>query len=278
MTQLSLESIDAQVLRCSQCQSEHLIHDWLPISYFGRIAEANAWVVSINPSHREFLDGHEQLLEGKAKRFATLQDVGAVDRASITPGGIATALAMQDTVLERSPYRNFFNRIGRFLSTLHGANASDDPLTPFWSGVGGADGDRFLYAHLDIVKCATRPIWNNLPGPVKAEMVANCAPYLEGQILNSRKLRLLVVNGRTAFETVASALKQAMGFEYTSTTIDLGPHSAIVYSGALDVGGRTVEVVGWSLNVVNSPLKTATVDALGDAIRSLHATTFGVAG
>jgi hypothetical protein len=156
-------SLNHTITACAKCLELPVVEDWLPISYFGDYEKANAWVLAINPSAREFLDGQGRVLTGDRQRFRRLADFPLISqRESLGAEDVASVLAFQDSIFERVPYRPFFNRIGRFISEIHDADSDGDPLAPFKTGVTTNSGSNFRYAHLDIVKCATSKPWSEL--------------------------------------------------------------------------------------------------------------------
>lgn len=237
---------------CARCPSSAINPDWLPVSYFGSWKTANAWLLGINPSSREFVDRDGALLVGDAKRFATISEYQPLEsREQIARHHAQPVLALQDFYFARSPYRAYFNRLGRFLSSLHGETAASDPLAAFRVGVGPRPGYRYL--HIDVVKCATRHPWSELPRTSRAELITNCSPFLGQQLEMASDVRLLAINGRTAWNAVLPTL--AGRFQVSSDTYrGSAALSASLIVGEICVGSRTVQLVGWSANVVNQRL------------------------
>ncbi len=74
-SQEDIKGLNFEIAGCERCPQRLIEYRWLPVGYFGAFGTANVWVVSINPSHREFLGKDGQLLRGPSKqRFAVLDD------------------------------------------------------------------------------------------------------------------------------------------------------------------------------------------------------------
>lgn len=263
--------LETKIAQCSRCLplEGSIVEDWLPISYFGRYRQANCAILSINPSHREFVDGKGHVLTGDDQRFRRLADFKQlVQRKDMTADQVKAKLDYQDTVFDRAPYKQYFNRLGKFLIKLHGADLTDDLLTPFRNGVTSRSGQKFLYSHLDIVKCATQTTWRNFVSTQQATMIQNCANFLEEQLCTHDGLRFVLINGGTAFNQCNSLLAERFGFAPVLKHLDLGHTSCKLWLGDVDILGRVVKVVGWSSNVVNQPLRATAVDRLITEIRA----------
>ena len=263
--------LETMIARCSRClyAEQGAVKDWLPISFFGKYNQANCWVLSINPSDREFVDQHGQVLTGDDQRFRRLSDfVGAARREDLTADHVSAKLIYQETVFDRVPYKPYFNRLGRFLIRLHGSDLAQAPLSPFGDGLISPSGRKFLYTHLDIVKCATHVPWGRLSATEQSKMIRNCSGFLEDQVSTNDGLEFVLINGRTAFNQYHAVLAERFGFTPTRQVLDLGHTSCDLWIGDLNIGSQIVKVVGWSSNVVNQQLRTSAIDRLVSGIQS----------
>jgi hypothetical protein len=263
---MQIRQLDRTIIGCTQCPSGVVNYGWLPISYFGEFDRANAWTISINPSSREFTDTNGIELTGAQQRFSRLADFeDCASRADVASRQAPTVLTMQDSVLRRVPYRNYFNRLGRFVSLVF-ASKSVDPLQPF---VGGTQfrQKNLLFCHLDLVKCATRSPWGQLHVGDQRLLVDNCAPYLREQLSASRDLHYIFINGHTAARELLPIFRAA-GLRERRESILLQTTSCELASGKLADGGRPF-VVAWTSNVVNQKLSTGDAAALATAVRRL---------
>ena len=180
---------------------------------------------------------------------------------------MAAILDCQDTVLERVPYKQFFNRLGRFLLKLHSAKSETDPLRPFKGGVSSPAGQTFTYAHLDVVKCATELPWGALPAGDRQSLVDNCSEYLIEQLNAQPRVGLVLLNGRTALSHCRAILTERFGFAPAKVVLDMGQTTCQVWVGELITTGGSVRVVGWSSNVVNQRLRASAVESLAIQLR-----------
>ena len=238
---------------------------WTPISYFGEITNANAWTISINPSAREFADQRGNDLTGPQQRFARLTDFpDCASRAQVAQRHLGKVLEMQRTVLRRAPYRNYFARLGKFILLVNACQPTADPLAPFTEGLQTED-SRLLFCHLDIAKCATKKPWSGLSAAAKRTLIDNCSPYLEKQIRSSPQLRLILVNGRTAYDECLPLIKR-LDFDGIEQKVTLGSSSTCIASGTLHTRRSAVKVVAWTANVVNGHMNTAGRAALAHAV------------
>ena len=126
-----ISDLTIRIARCEKCSSGPIVPDWLPISYFGDYENTNAWVLTINPSSREFVDRDGGPLRGGRQRFRRLSDFPeAGERHALTHHQQRGVLDYQDSYFTRPrvAYQPFFNRLGRFLCAIHEAGIPADPL------------------------------------------------------------------------------------------------------------------------------------------------------
>ena len=264
-----VSELAVQIARCRRCDHGSIVPDWLPVSYFGEYQSSNAWVLSINPSGREFVDQNDQPLAGARQRFRRLSDFEAGGRTQLCHSDVGDVLAHQDTYFTRPgvAYRPFFNRLGRFLSAVHDQSDTEDALLPFTNGVSSDTRDVYRYAHLDIVKCATSRPWNLLSGGEKQQLTANCSGYLEQQLRGQSGLRIVLINGRTAFEHCGRVLADRLGYKPTELTFNMEGVTSSVWKGRIRANTSDVGVVGWSPNVVNGHVSSSQMGKLVDVVR-----------
>lgn len=262
-----MKQLGREITGCTKCPAALVEYRWTPISYFGEITRANAWTISINPSAREFTDSHGNDLTGAQQRFARVRDFPACSsRGEVAEHHVDTVLHMQRTVLRRAPYRNYFARLGRFIALASASQREVDALTPYTKGIQFGK-SRFLFCHLDIVKCATKRSWSDLGAADKRTLIGNCSPYLEKQIRSSPQLRLILVNGRTAYDECLPLIRR-LGFQGMEDRVPLGPSRTSITSGTLHTRRRAVKVVAWTTNVVNGHVTTANRVTLAQAVKA----------
>ena len=262
-----MNRLDREITGCTKCPAGLVEYRWTPISYFGEITKANAWTISINPSAREFTDSNATDLTGPQQRFVRMADFpDCSSRSEVAEHHLDTVLDMQHTVFRRAPYRNYFARLGRFIALARASHGEVDPLSPYTEGVQFGK-ERFLFCHLDIAKCATKKPWSDLSAADKRTLIDNCSPYLEKQIRSSPQLRLILVNGRTAYDECLPLIKR-LGFDGIEQKVTLASSSTCIASGTLHTRRSAVKVVAWTANVVNGHLTAQDLKTLARKVRA----------
>lgn len=258
-----LHELNRAIAGCQRCPARLVEYNWLPVAYFGNYTQANSWIVSINPSHREFLNAAGQLLAGPhSQRFSVLaDDPRCATRETFADLHMSTISDQQDNYYRRNPYRGFFSRLGAFLLEVHGVAASE-PLTPFRDPLP----DKTLYCHLDIAKCATKHLWFNMDPADRTLVRRNCQSFLAEQLRFAPQLRLILVNGKTAMEGVREAFSE-IGFAITSRTVPLQANHVTLWVGNAPQY-PAVRFLGWSANVVNGHLTNAERRSLAELVQT----------
>jgi hypothetical protein len=264
------KSLEQRIARCERCKDGPVVMDWLPISFYGDYANANAWVVTINPSDREYVDRNGLALMGERQRFSSLGDFPSVSRRTqLTADHVDVIVRRQKDVFYGIPYKSFFEKLGRFLVSVHCGEPAEGGLRVFTGGVSSAEGRNFRYSHVDSVKCATRLPWAQLDQGEKDVMVSNCLEFIEEQLATKEGLELMMINGRTAYTHCLLFLSERFGFRPSSRRIAVGRLSYLLWWGELSREGRRVDVVGWSPNIVNSRIRALEAQVLASAIREV---------
>ena len=267
---LASDSLEQRIARCERCAGGPVVLDWLPISFYGDYAGANAWVVTINPSDREYVDRNGLALIGERQRFSSLGDFPSVTRREqLTADQVDVIVRRQREVFYGIPYRSFFEKLGRFLVSVHGGDPNDGGLHVFMGGVTSAEGRDFRYSHVDTVKCATQLPWAQLEQEDKDVLVSNCLGFIEEQLGTNGCLELMMINGRTAYNHCLPFLTDRFGYRPSTRPVAVGLLGYQIWWGDLSVGRRRVEVVGWSPNIVNSRIRKPEARVLAGAIREV---------
>jgi hypothetical protein len=156
----------------------------LPVLFFGEALSARLLTVGLNPSDQEYVDQRGQELEGSLRRFETLRSLGAASRSELSDRHCARAIATMRRYFEegRPVYRWF------------------RPLARVIDGIGASFVNRTA-AHLDLVQEATRPVWSELPAPVRDALLVADLPFLGWQ-LTRLPARVVACNGATVLQKV----------------------------------------------------------------------------
>ena len=264
------DSLEQRIARCERCAGGPVVLDWLPISFYGDYANANAWVVTINPSDREYVDRNGLALMGERQRFSSLGDFPSVDRRKdLTADQVDVIVRRQREVFYGIPYRSFFEKLGRFLVSVHGGDPDGGGLRVFTGGLTSAEGRDFRYSHVDTVKCATRLPWAQLKQEDKHALVSNCLGFIEEQLGTNNGLELMMINGRTAYSHCLPFLTDRFDYKPSTQPVAVGRLGYQLWWGKLSVGERKVDAVGWSPNIVNSRIRKPEAIVLAGAIREV---------
>ncbi|MDQ6857496.1 MAG: hypothetical protein M3Z65_00700 [Chloroflexota bacterium] len=216
----------------------------LPILSFGDYTTAVVATVALNPSNQEYTTAPSrahpagEILSGTARRFATLESLGARSREELTDEQCEEALAWMRGYFRRGEriYR-YFGHLQRFLEGV------------------GHDLTRGTAVHLDLVQESTFPVWRRLPFHERDALLAVDLGFLTWQ-LNWLPLEAVFCNGRTASEHVSHAL----GVTVHDEGIEQATGKLKWWVGTGVAHGKTLTVAGW-----NIPLNQATgLDSEGE--------------
>jgi uracil-DNA glycosylase len=164
------------------------VRESLPVLFFGDIFSAEIATVGLNPSNREYVDQHGELLSGSGQRFATLHSLGAVDRASLTDAQCDEATRwMQGYFDAGKPVYGWFTGLERVAR-----------------GFGASLAERSA-VHLDLVQEPTHPTWSALPRDERDRLLDRDLQFLAWQIRRF-PFRAVICSGKTASVHVRRAL------------------------------------------------------------------------
>jgi hypothetical protein len=178
-----------QLLRkfdCPEFAAAGVIPWGSPIPVFGRLRQARLATLGINPSNREFVDAHGVELDGKDRRFHTLQSLSINRWSQAGRSDIDAILASCERYFEHNPYDGWFKALDSLISGTK--KSYYDPLNSA--------------CHLDLVPFATSSKWTAIRAPQKAYLLENTGAVL-GHLLKNSPIEVLVVNGRTVLTTLA---------------------------------------------------------------------------
>lgn len=157
-----------------------------PVPFRGEVSNARVVTVGINPSIREFYTRSGTELGGDLRRFETTASLGV-------ESGVNLSDAMRSRMHQRclnyfrgNPYLDWFGPMEGLIQDITGASFFD----------GGA-------YHLDLVHWATNPLWGQLSGTLRRELLDGDRPAVIDQLARN-SLEIIYLNGRTVCEEVAS--------------------------------------------------------------------------
>jgi hypothetical protein len=225
-----------------------IMKDAAPVPVFGDLSKACVATIGINPSKTEFLDRHEQELDGENKRrFQTLRSLGLRSWSDATYEHRQIILQSCSKYFERNPYTRWFRPLDR---VVRGAGAS------FWPEPGLCRA-----CHLDLVPYATNPIWGALKDPGR-DLLLETSKRSLGLLLKDSSVRLVILNGATVVERFQSTYEVEFEKKDLPPTCSLsrtsGPHvRGFGYVGKFSelAGvqlGREISALGFNHNVQSS--------------------------
>ena len=215
-----------------------------PVPTFGDLTNPRLATLGINPSYREFVDPSGEELQGKLRRFHTLESLGLETWAEADARHLELILDSYRSYFFCNPYNAWFKKLDFAIS---GANVSyyDSPSTA---------------CHLDLIPFATIRRWTELSTQQRSSLVAVSGDTL-GMILRDSQVRVLVLNGSSVvkgFQSVADVSLRAEEIPAWS----LGRRSSanvkgVAYTGvAATVSGikldRQLKVLGFNHNLQSS--------------------------
>jgi hypothetical protein len=168
-----LDRLDRPDLRATNVMS------WAaPIPAFGDVSTSTIATVGLNPSNREFLDRRGAVLEGRQRRFHTLESLRISSWAEADARHIRLMLDSCIRYFALNPYDIWFKRLDQLIAR-----------TAFSFYGSGA-------CHLDLIPYATSEKWTDLDAWERSALLAVAADALASLLRNS-PIRVLILNGRT---------------------------------------------------------------------------------
>jgi hypothetical protein len=211
--------------RLRRRESSYSVSGSLPVLFFGDIFSAAVGTVGLNPSHQEYLDPRGFELTGTARRFETLNSLGADDRRSLTREQCDRAIqTMRGYFQPANPVYRWFKSLMRVTTGM---------------GFSYQCGE---VAHLDLVQEATNPAWSQLKvdSPTEAQALLSAdLPFLGWQ-LETFPFSALLCNGRTVYEAVKDLSN--------GTTTLTGRIARVTwFAGLAEINGETIGLAGWNI-------------------------------
>ena len=207
---------------------------------FGDPLRPKVATLGINPSAREFLDGHGALLAGGRRRLATLDSLGVRSYDELNEKHAQQIVDDCASYFHRNPYKNWFGRL--------------DPLLKLGLGVSYFDDTA---CHLDLLQWATT-YWKELDGRTRTMLLESDKEFLIEQ-LHNESYSVVLVNGRTALNQVQDA--GIVRWEPIERLTD--PPTTDIYRA----NKGDVTLIAWSCNVPNQQGASRHVPAISELLR-----------
>ena len=214
-----------------------------PVPAFGNPHRSRVATLGLNPSNREFLDSVGNELDGRLRRFHTLNSLGLHSWAEADARHIQEIISYCQEYFQRNPYDRWFRVLDH---VLRGA------------GVSYYDGNDAC--HLDLIPYATTRKWVQLTSSQRRVLLAVGVTALT-QMLACSPIRVLILNGRSVvshFEGLAGiALRCTVMPNWSLPRRSGHPVPGFAYRGSLRklcrrCLGRDVLVLGYNHNLQSS--------------------------
>jgi hypothetical protein len=206
--------------------SKHTVKGSLPVLFFGNFFGAKVATVGLNPSRCEYLDDDGAELSGAARRFESLQSLGAADRWQLTDDACEQAIDRMVRYFDpdAAAYWRWFRPLERVLSGF-GVSLVERTAT-----------------HLDLVQEPTDPVWSQIEDRrVREDLLNADLPFLKYQ-LSSFGIRDVLC----ASKTVGNHVKAILNVRVQSEGTAFGSRMKW-WVGRAAVQGRELRVGGWNL-------------------------------
>jgi len=154
-----------------------------PVLSFGDLSSAKVATLGLNPSNREFVDDSGDELEGRLRRFHTLNSLGIRAWSDVDARHLHLILDSCRTYFLGNPYDRWFKRLDYVIA---GAKAS------YYNASANA-------CHLDLIPYATTRKWTSLTFQQRSSLLANAADSL-ALLLRDSAIRVLILNGTSVVE------------------------------------------------------------------------------
>lgn len=215
-----------------------------PVPSFGNLSRSKVATLGLNPSNREFVDTAGRELDGSERRFHTLKSLGIRRWSDAKVEHLRLIQDSCDNYFSGRPYDGWFQALDKLIV---GANAS------YYGMFSDA-------CHLDLVPYATACKWVELTSAQRSALLRSGGDAL-GMLLRESPVEMLVLNGQSVIENLASIAKCDFKREvvpgWTLPRRDSSGVAGYSYTGRISqvsgIGlGREIYVLGYSHNIQSS--------------------------
>lgn len=215
-----------------------------PVISFGDFSSSRVATLGLNPSNREFVDGHGLELSDDDRRFHTLRSLGIDSWSQIEDQHLERILNSSRDYFQGNPYDSWFKA-----------------LEKLFVGAGVSYYGMFADAcHLDLVPYATASKWGSLGFSERRLLLKESGDAL-GLLLKGSAVKVLVLNGQSVIENLqsisnCSLIKQSKR-DWTLPRKNSAGVEGYSYSGkvsqicGVDLG-REIRILGFNHNIQSS--------------------------
>lgn len=199
-----------------------------PVPSFGDLANSRVATLGLNPSNREFMDESGNELEGKLRRFHTLNSLGLKSWAEVDARHLGLIIESCRSYFLGNPYDTWFKRLDQVVAA---ANAS------FYEASCPA-------CHLDLIPYATTCKWTELTTRQRSSLLDVAADTL-ALLLRDSPIAVLLLNG----QSVVSKFQEIAGIELERQEMPAWtlPREQTAEVAGFAYSGRATEISGINL-------------------------------
>lgn len=215
-----------------------------PVPSFGDLSSSRVATLGLNPSNREFVDESGNELQGKSRRFHTLNSLGLASWSEADARHLRLILESCRAYFLGNPYDRWFRKLDQIVS---GTNASYYDTS-------------CQACHLDLIPYATARKWTELTQQQRSSLLAVAGDTL-GLLLRDSPVRVLILNGKSVvdhFQDIAGVCLERQEMPTWSLPRQSKPDvTGIAYRGIVDTLsgielGHSVLVLGFNHNIQSS--------------------------
>jgi hypothetical protein len=215
-----------------------------PVPSFGDPSRARVATLGLNPSNREFVDTEGRELDGKIRRFPTLNSLGLRSWSTARREHVELIVDACQAYFLRNPYDGWFRKLDFVIASTQ-ASYYDE---------------RNRACHLDLIPFATTRKWTELKREQRSSLLRFAGDTL-ARVLRDTPVRVMVLNGASVvrqFEELAEVrLHRRRHENWTLPRRDEKGVCGVSYSGTVrTIAGaalsREILVLGFNHNLQSS--------------------------
>ncbi len=169
-----------------------------PVPSFGDPSRSKVATLGLNPSNREFMDDAGRELDGKARRFHTLNSLGIGCWSEARERHLDLITDSCHSYFSRNPYDKWFKKLDHLISGTRSSYYANSQAA----------------CHLDLIPYATECKWTDLTHGQKSLLLGAAGDAL-ALVLKNSPIKLLILNGAT----VVRHFEQIAGVELKKVTM-----------------------------------------------------------
>ena len=219
-----------------------------PVPFFGRAERARIASVGLNPSDKEFLDGHSRPLREGEQRLATLCSLGLQDWNAAGQEECSDVAQACSGYFGLNAYWRWFRPLESILDDAGRGTFRD----------GGA-------CHIDLAPWATHRPWGKLTD-IEQDALVKCGEPVLKALFESTQFEVLLLNGASAVKGLQRVAGVELPFEFATDWDDRvgrGKRWSLRRDslGRIELA-RPVTILGWNWNLQSSRIASTTRESI----------------